>query len=79
MTANSTEADTIDETKTWSTNMMSFNKSSTAQIHTTSKEMGLTTKSNVAVTLTPESNITTKMIGGTKTIEKGLKLKILYF
>ena len=79
MTASSTEANIIDKTKAWSTNMMSFYKSSTADVNTTLKEMGITTKSNEAVTSTPETNITTKMIGGTLTRKKGLKLEVLYF
>ena len=79
MTASSTEVITLDKTKTWSTNMMSFDKSSIAESNTTLEEIRSTTKSNEAVASTQETNIITKMIGGTKTSKKGLKFEVLYF
>ena len=66
--ASSTCANIIGKTKTWSTEMMSSNKSSAAEINTT--------KSNDAATSTLNTNIITKMIGDTNPGEKGLKLKV---
>ena len=77
MTASSTNANIIGKTKPWSTETMSFDKSSTAEINTTLKEISLMTKSNEAASSTLETNIITKTIGDTKTGKKGLKLKVL--